>query len=113
VNADEPTSPVALSHQFSGALRTFAFWVANGTVGLPLLEGMDYWAAMRESLSFMEKTFAIFANVVRLDADGAPLNAKEAERRAVEWIRQFMTGQEPERPWEDWEVALYRIPGDG
>jgi hypothetical protein len=74
---------------------------------------MDYWAAMRESLSFMEKTFAIFANVVRLDADGAPLNAKEAERRAVEWIRQFMTGQEPERPWEDWEVALYRIPGDG
>jgi hypothetical protein len=38
---------------------------------------MDYWAAMRESLSFMEKTFAIFANVVRLDADGAPLNARK------------------------------------
>jgi hypothetical protein len=28
-----------LGNSFSAALRTFAFWVANGTVGHPLLEG--------------------------------------------------------------------------
>jgi hypothetical protein len=104
---NEPTYPGALSQEFSGALRTLAFWVANGTVGHPLLEGLDYWAEMRESPSLMEQTFAIFANVIRLDGSGTPLNAKEAELRAAEWIRRYMTGEEPERPLEGWEVALY------
>jgi hypothetical protein len=106
-DTENSSPPTHLSNQFSGALRTFAFWVANGTVGIPLLEGIDYWADMRESPSLMEQTFAIFANVIRLDGEGRPLNAKEAERRAAEWIRQYMTGQEPERPWEGWEVALH------
>jgi len=30
-----------LSDSFGGALRTFSFWIANGTVGYPLLEGID------------------------------------------------------------------------
>ena len=34
---------------FSGALRLFAFWLANGTVGLPLLTDVDYWTVMREN----------------------------------------------------------------
>jgi hypothetical protein len=31
-----------LSHSFSGALRTFSYWVANGTLGQPVLDGIDY-----------------------------------------------------------------------
>jgi hypothetical protein len=93
----------------SGALRTFAFWIANGTVGLPLLEGLDYWADMRESPSLMEGAFAVFANVLRLDADGNPVNAKEAEQRAAMFIRQWSSSNTlpAEPPLEHWEVALY------
>jgi hypothetical protein len=29
--------PKTLSPEFSGALRTFSFWIANGSVGYPLL----------------------------------------------------------------------------
>ena len=29
-----------LSQSFSGALRQFSYWIANGTVGYPLLEGI-------------------------------------------------------------------------
>jgi hypothetical protein len=85
----------------------FAFWIANGTAGVPLLEGIDYWQDMRDSPSLMEQVFAIYANVIQLDDDGAPVNAREAQHRAAEWIRQYMTGEPPEREWEDWEVALY------
>lgn len=96
-----------LSHQLSSELRLFAFWVANGTVGHPMLDGIDYWQEMRESPSLMEQVFAIFANVLRLDEAGSPVNAPEAQRRAAEWIRQYMTGEPPVRPWQDWEVALH------
>lgn len=91
----------------SGAMRLFAFWVANGTVGLPLLEGIDYWVDMRESPSLMEQVFAIFANVLVVDAEGNAVNSKEAERRASMWIRQYCTGVAPDPPLEDWEVRLY------
>jgi len=37
-----------LSHSVSGALRTFGFWLANGTVGLPLLNDIDYSCIFRE-----------------------------------------------------------------
>ncbi len=96
-----------LSDAFSGALRTFAFWVANGTVGLPLLDGIDYWQDMRQSPSLMEQVFAIYANVIRLDATGRPVNEGDAQRRAAEWIRQYMTGQPPDEEWEDWELDLH------
>ena len=43
-----------LSPDFSGALRTFSFWIANGTVGLPLLEGIDYRPELFASPGVME-----------------------------------------------------------
>jgi hypothetical protein len=70
-----------LSPGLSGALRTFGYWIANGTLGLPLLEGIDYWSVMRVEPSLMEQTLAIFANVLMFGADGNPTNAKHAERR--------------------------------
>ena len=68
--------PRKLSHEFSGALRTFSFWMANGTVGHPLLEGIDYWAALQESPSLMEEVYAIFANIIEFDDAGVPTNAR-------------------------------------
>ena len=99
--------PSHLSSGASGALRTFAFWIANGTLGLPLLEGIDYWPEMRKSPSLLEQTVAIFANVLTLDEEGNPTNAKAAERRAAMWVRQYCTRAEADPPFEGWEVALH------
>ncbi|HZT66014.1 MAG TPA: hypothetical protein VFA11_09525 [Acidimicrobiales bacterium] len=99
-----------LSPGVSGALRQFAYWVANGTVGHPLLEGIDYWDDMRESPSLMEQVFAIFANVLVVDTEGNPVNAKEAERRAAMWIRQYCSRTPAEPPLEGWEVELHPPP---
>jgi hypothetical protein len=67
----------------SGAIRRFAGWVARGSVGHPMLDGINYWDELKDSPSQMETCFAIFANVLELDDRGEPTNEKYAERRAV------------------------------
>ena len=98
-----------LSNGASGALRRFAGWVARGSVGYPLLEGIEYWDELRDSPSQMEIAFAIFANVLELDDDGEPLNEKYAERRAAVWLYKYCTGRWPEGepPLEPWEGDLF------
>ena len=103
--------PPKLSHSCSGALRTFSYWVAAGSVGLPLLEGVEYRQTMLEEPSLMEMAYAIFANVVEFDAAGAPINAKYAERRAAQYIRSYCDpGYVVTPPFEDWETALHGPP---
>ncbi len=105
------TYPKKLSTEYSGALRTFGFWLANGTVGYPLLEGIDYWPALRESPSLLEEAMAIFANVLEFDENGVPLNAKWAEHRAAQTIRRWCDPTYVvEPPFESWETALYGPP---
>lgn len=104
--------PKKLSPQFSGALRTFSFWIANGSVGNPLLEGVDYWPALKDSPSLMEEAYAIFANVIEFDESGVPTNAKYAEFRAAQTIRRWCDPDyEVIPPFEDWETALNGPPG--
>lgn len=96
-----------LSHSTSGAIRLFSFWVANRTVGLPLLDGIDY-SCIFEEPSALEQAYAIFANVLELDDAGKVLNAKHAEHRAAQFIRSYVqSGYRVEPPFEDWEVALH------
>lgn len=96
-----------LSHSTSGAIRLFSFWLANRTVGLPLLDGIDYGCIFEEP-SALEQTYAIFANVLELDAEGTVLNAKHAEQRAAQYIRSYVeSSYRVEPPFEDWEVALH------
>lgn len=96
-----------LSHATSGAIRLFSFWLANRTVAQPLLDGIDYGCIFEEP-SALELTYAIFANVLELDADGDVLNAKHAERRAAQWIRRYVDpSYQVDPPFEDWETALY------
>ena len=98
-----------LSRSFSGALRTFSYWIANRSVGHPLLEGVDYSCIFREP-STLEQVYAIFANVIELDDCGQVLNAKQAERRAAQYILLYVAGVKPEPPFEPWEVALHEPP---
>lgn len=91
----------------SGALRTFAGWVARGTVGHPLVDHVDYWSVMRDEPSLMEITFAIFMNVLLIDDEGRPTNAREAEARAAMWVRQYCTGVPADPPLASWEVELW------
>ena len=99
-----------LSPQFRGALGQFALWIANGTVGHPLLNDVDYSALLSEEPSALEMVFAIYANVIELDDDGNVLNAKWAERRAAQYILEYVAGQPAEPPFEDWELELHGHP---
>lgn len=103
--------PTKLSSGFSGALRTFSFWVANGSVGQPLLNGFDYWDELKSSPSLMEEVYAIFANVIELDEGGVPVNAKYAEFRAAQRIRSWCDPTYTVMPpFEGWESELYEPP---
>lgn len=98
-----------LSPGASGAIRRFAGWVARGSLGHPLLDGINYWDELKDSPSQMEICFAVFANVLEFDQRGNPINEKYAERRAASWIYQYCTGNLPagEAELEPWEVELY------
>jgi hypothetical protein len=97
-----------LSHSVSGALRTFSFWVANGTLGLPVLDGRP---ALLEEPSALEQTYAIFADVLVLDDDGNVVNAKRAERRAAQFVRSYCDSSHTvDPPFEGWEVELHDPP---
>jgi len=109
---DRPSSyPRKLSQDFSGALRTFSFWIANGTVGHPLLKGIDYRPEMLLSPSLTEQAYAIFANVIEFSEDGMPTNAKYAEYRAAQYIRSYCDRTYVvSPPFEGWEVELFGPP---
>jgi hypothetical protein len=98
-----------LSNSFSGALRTFAYFMASGTHYK--LEGIEYLSLYGEEPSAIEKAFAIYVNVLELDENGQVLNAKYAENRATDYIRQYCDSNfKVEPPYEDWEVELYNPP---
>ncbi|WP_025663137.1 DUF7677 family protein [Aquimarina megaterium] len=93
-----------LSNSFSGALRTFAYFMASGTHYQ--LEGVDYLKLYGKEPSAIEQVFAIFANVVELDEN--VLNAKYAEKRAVDYLRSYCDPEfEVEPPYKDWEIELH------
>jgi len=99
---------VKLSNSFSGALRQFSYWIANGTVGFPLLENIDYISVFKEEPSLLDQVYAIFANNIEMDEDGVVLNAKYAEKRAAQYIRQYCDMKySVDKPFEYWEVELY------
>jgi hypothetical protein len=98
-----------LSSSFSGALRTFAYFMASGTQNT--LEGVDYLELYGEEPSAVEQVFAIYANVLELDEDGKVLNAKYAEKRATDYLRAYCDpGFKVAPPYEDWETALHAPP---
>lgn len=98
-----------LSKSFCGALRTFAYFLSSGTHYQ--LKGIDYIELFGEEPSAIEQAYAIFANVIEMDEKGEVLNAKYAEKRAVDYIRAYCDPSfivEP--PYEDWETQLHNSP---
>ena len=97
-----------LDPSVSAEVRLFSFWIANGTVGNPLLEGIDYSCIFSEP-SALEQTYAIFINLLEVDDTGKVLDARTAQRRAAQYIRSYYEGEKykVEPPFEDWEVALH------
>lgn len=98
-----------VSHSFSGALRTFAYFMASGTHYM--LEGVDYLRLYGSDPSVIESAYAIFANVLEMDERGQVLNAHHAQRRATDYVRSFCDrGFTVEPPHEDWELELHEAP---
>ncbi len=98
-----------LSNSFSGALRTFAYFMASGNQNT--LKGIDYLSLYGEEPSAIEQVFAIYVNVIELDENGQVLNAKYAEKRATDYLRQYCDSTfKVEPPYEDWEIELHEPP---
>ena len=98
-----------LSNSFSGALRTFAYFMASGSQYT--LKGVDYLTLYGSEPSAIEQVFAIYANVLELDDDGKVLNAKYAEKRATDYLRAYCDPSfTVEPPYEDWETELHTPP---
>jgi hypothetical protein len=74
-----------------------------------MLDGVDYSCVFTQP-SALEQIYAIYANVLELDESGQVINAKHAERRAAQYILQYVTGRQAEPPFENWELALYDPP---
>ncbi len=100
---------VKLSNSFSGTLRTFAYFMASGTHYL--LKDVDYLCLYGDEPSAIEQVFAIFANVLELDASGQVLNAAYAQKRATDFLRSYCDPTfEVAPPYEEWETALHEPP---
>jgi hypothetical protein len=99
----------SLSNSFSGALRTFAYFMASGTHYN--LEGIDYLSLYGNEPSAFEQVFAIYTNVIELDENGQVLNGKYAEKRATDYLRAYCEpGFEVKPAYENWEIALHAPP---
>ena len=98
-----------LSHSFSGALRTFAYFMASGSHYM--LQGVDYLELYGEEPSAIEQVYAIYANVIELDEDGEVVNGKYAEKRATDYLRSYCDPSfKVNPPCQNWELELHAPP---
>ena len=98
-----------LSNNFSGALRTFAYFMASGTHYM--LNGVEYLDLYGEEPSAIEMVFAIFANVIQVDESGQVLNFTYAQKRATDYLRSYCIPEfEVSPPYEEWEITLHDPP---
>lgn len=97
-----------LSVDVRASLRLFAFYLANGTLDMDLLDGFDYRSTVFHSGSSLEQVFAIYGNVLQIDADGMVLNDGDAQYRVAQWVRaRCDPSYRVEPPFEDWETELH------
>jgi hypothetical protein len=97
---------VHLPGQVRGACRFFAFLLANGTLALDLTGEVDLREPLTEP-SWVEMAFAIFINVLDVDADGMVTNDNAAYRRAAQYLRACLGHDyEVHPPLAEWEIEL-------
>ncbi|MBR7838862.1 hypothetical protein KDL01_36685 [Actinospica durhamensis] len=96
-----------LSEDVRASLRFFAFYLANGTLDMDLLENIDYRPALMQYGSTLEMVFTIYTNVLEIDEAGQAVNAGEAQDRAAQWIRHYCDpSYQVDPPFEPWETKL-------
>jgi len=100
-----------VSKYVCGAVRQFSLWFAKGSLGYPLLDGIDYTGeVLKEESSFAEQAFAIFMNNLEIDENGNVLNYKYSENRAAQYIRSYFDKNfTVVPPFETWECELYPV----
>ncbi|MGJ3558985.1 DUF7677 family protein [Streptomyces sp. INA 01156] len=97
-----------LSVDVRASLRLFAFYLGNGTLDLDLLDGFDYRSIVFHSGSSLEQVFAIYSNVLQIDAEGMVSNDGDAQYRVAQWVRARRDpSYRVEPPFEDWETELH------
>ncbi|MEU6003410.1 MULTISPECIES: DUF7677 family protein [unclassified Streptomyces] len=97
-----------LSVDLRASLRLFAFYLANGTIDVELLDEVDYRSTVFHSGSSLEQVFAIYGNVLRVDVDAMVLNDGDAQYRVAQWIRACCDpSYRVEPPFEAWETELH------
>ncbi|MDP3711247.1 MAG: hypothetical protein Q8R60_02015 [Mycobacteriales bacterium] len=99
-----------LTTDVRSAIRFFAFFVGNGTLGIADVF-KDFEGDYRDSLlgygSDLERLFAIFTNVLDVREDGTVTNEHAAGQRAAQWWRARLDPTYVvEPPFEDWECEL-------
>ena len=98
-----------LSNDFSGALRTFSYFMASGTHHM--LKNYDYLELYGNEPSAIEMTYAIFSNVIELDKNGQVLNFMHAQKRATDYLKSYLdSSYEVNPPLQEWEMELYGPP---
>ncbi|MDI6105886.1 hypothetical protein QLQ12_45675 [Actinoplanes sp. NEAU-A12] len=96
-----------LPEDVRSALRFFAFYLANGTLVVDLLENFDYRSNVLAYGSGLEQVFAIFVNVLDVNDAGEVTNYGDAEYRAAQWIRRVCDSTyQVDPPFADWEIEL-------
>ena len=98
-----------VNSQFSGALRTFAYFMSSGSHHM--LNGINYLGLYGEEPSAIEMCYAIFANVLEMNEEGEVINFEYAQKRATDYLRSYCDPSYEVVPaFEDWEIMLYAPP---
>ncbi|MGW0483170.1 DUF7677 family protein [Nonomuraea sp. NPDC003214] len=95
-----------LPEDLRASLRFFAFYLANGTLDMELLDGIDYRPALMGFGSTLEMVFTIYANVLEIDESGL-VDDGYAQYRVAQWIRHYCDPTYVvDPPFEEWETRL-------
>lgn len=93
--------------KWKDAVVAFARKLGRGTLAPEVLGGLDYVPYLVTGGSLPEDIVMVFANVLSVDSSGNPLNARHAEHRAAQKLREWIDDDyRPDPPMEVWEFDL-------
>ena len=98
-----------VSNDFSGALRTFARFIVDGSHYM--MNGYEYLDVFRDEGTSTEIVFAIFANVIEMDEAGTVLNFTYAQKRATDYLKNYIDpSYKISPPLQVWESEVFGPP---
>jgi hypothetical protein len=96
-----------LSEDVRAEMRLFAYYLANRTLDLSVLEGHEY-GDLFEDPSALEQAVAIWSNVVEMNESGRVRNAGLANHRVAQFVRSRVDHRYVVEPaFAEWELELH------